>query len=46
MYEYWMQNAGYWLPRVDECYNKHFMYWEMSYQLKRALQCFMAEECV
>ena len=46
MYEYWMQNAGYWLPRVDECYGKRFLYREMDVYLKRALQCFMAEECV
>lgn len=46
MYEHWMREAGYWLPRVHERFDKGFLYREMNVYLKRALQCFMAEECV
>lgn len=46
MYVMWLNQAGYWLPRVDECYSKGFLYREMNVYLKRALHCFMEEECV
>lgn len=46
MYDMWLKEAGYWLPRVHERFYKDFLYREMDVYLKRALQCFMVEECV
>jgi hypothetical protein len=46
MYEYWMREAGYWLPRVEETFDKGFLHRQMNVFLKRALACFMVEECV
>lgn len=46
MYQKWLREAGYWLPNVEECYDPKMLYREMEYHLKRALECFMAEECM
>lgn len=46
MYQKWLRKAGYWLPSVEESFAPKMLYREMEYQLKHALQCFMAEECV
>lgn len=46
MYDMWLREAGYWLPCVDAGYHKSFLYREMNVYLKRALTCFMEEECI